>query len=98
MTNTTNESEAMEVWRGAVNAYDGLAEFLPGAPRFSIADRRAARVIATALEARDADLRAMREALKHIATCNREPVTDRADHYRRVACRALTKGDTTHDQ
>jgi len=45
-----NESEAMEVWRKAVDAAsDGSIKFKPHA------DQAAARVIATALEARDAE-------------------------------------------
>lgn len=54
MTNTpiTNESEAMEVWQEAKAAHDGCVSGDWNAP-----DQAAARVIATALEARDAMIR-----------------------------------------
>ena len=58
MTNTTNESEAMEVWLSVRMAHERAYEDTPGPigarSRIIAADQAAARVIATALEARDA--------------------------------------------
>lgn len=55
----TNESEAMEVWAKAFDAYEGCA-----VQSFGANDQAAARVIATALEARDARIRELEGALR----------------------------------
>lgn len=97
MTNTTNESEAMEVWLSVRMAHERAYEDTPGPigarSRIIAADQAAARVIATALEARDAEALRWQSRAEHAEVLLADAKRERGDAY---ADAALVSDQVTH--
>jgi len=88
MTNTTNESEAMEVWRKARRAFNIVPNPYPNA-----GTEAAARVIATALEARDAEALRWQSRAEHAEVLLADAKRERGDAYAEAA---LVSDQVTH--
>lgn len=91
MTNTTNESEAMEVWHEARQVAETGGEWVLG--EWELDHQAAARVIATALEVRDTEALRWQSRAEHAEVLLADTKRERGDAY---ADAALVSDQVTH--